>query len=337
MVVVRNRHRQLQLKRHRRTHYRKQFKRRALLFCGVFAVIAGGLFFAIQRAEAPRHGDLHLPFQNVAAQDDSILYTAQPESSDLVAAAAIGVQGQGTIAIHGDEGRRPMASIAKVITSLALIEKNDLKPGEQGPDIPLTTADEALFQEYIAKNGSVVPVTAGETISLRHAIEAMILPSANNISDTAAIWGFGSMKDYHKYANSMLKKYGLKNTTVGGDASGYDPATQSTPDDLIKLGELALNAPALMEIAGMHEMNLPGVGVIENYNRLVTEHDYTGLKPGDTDEAGRTLLFTTKHIVNGEEVNLIGIVLGVTDPMASPYDLGFSMMESAKATLKEKE
>lgn len=317
--------------------YRKQFRKRALLTISVMAVLAGGLFMAVQYVEAPKPGDLHLPFKNATAKKDADQYTVDPVWPEQAAAAAVGVHGQGMIAQHGDKGKRPMASIAKVITSLALIEKYDLKPGQAGPSITFTTADEALYQEYIAKNGSVVPAPAGESMSLRNAIEAMMLPSANNISDTAAVWAFGSMEEYHKYANNMLRKYGLKNTVVGGDASGYDPATQSTAEDLIKLGELALNAPALMEIAGQHEMNLPGVGIIENFNRLVTDHSYTGLKPGDTDEAGRTLLFTTTHTVNGKEVNMIGVILGVTDPNTSPYDLGFTMMESAKATLKEKE
>ncbi len=329
-------HHTLQLRHHRRAHYRAHFWRKAIVVGAVILVVGVGAFIGLKQLGAPSTGsDLHLPFQNAQAKGPE--YTTAPEwPAEHVAAAAIGVHGQGMVAQTGDTNKRPIASVAKVITCLALIEKHNLKPGEAGPDIPFTPADEALYQEYIAKNGSVIPVTAGESMSLRHAIEAMMLPSANNIADTAAIWGFGSMEEYHKYANNMLKKYGLRNTTVGGDASGYSPETVSTTEDLIKLGELALNAPVLMEVAGLHQTDLPGVAVIENFNRLVTQHGYTGLKPGDTDEAGRTLIFTTKHKIDGKEINLIGAVLGVGEPL-SPYDVGFSIMESAKSNLQLKQ
>lgn len=336
MGVMRKNREPFQLRQYNRANYRAQIRRRMITFCGVFGLIGFGLFFLAQQVEAPTPSDLHLPFKTPQSAKPAVQYTASPEWPEGAAAMAIGVHGQGVIATNGDKGRRPIASVAKVITSLALIEKYNLKPGQSGPSIPFTAADEAVYQQYAAKNGAVVPVPAGQSLTLRKALEAMILPSANNIADAAATWGFGSMAEYHKYATRMLKKYGLKNTTVGGDASGFDPKTQSTSEDLIKLGELALNAPVLMEIAGQHSTELPGIGVIESSNRLVTNHGYTGLKAGDTDEAGRTLVFTTKHVVNGKEVNLIGAVLGVMDPQKSPYDLGFTAMESAKRTLHTK-
>lgn len=337
MRKVRRKRHALTLRRHHRAkQYRARFYRRTVAFGVIALTLGGGIFFASKHVEAPfaNSSNLNLPFQNAGASEPETLLTATPEWPEHTAAAAIGVQGQGEIAHYGEEKPRPTASVAKVITSLVLIDKYDLKPGQDGPEIPITDADVEIYNEYIAKNGSVTPVTPGTTITLRQAVQAMILPSSNNVSDTAAIWAFGSMKEYHKHANKLLKAHGLKKTTVAGDASGYDPGTQSTTEDLIKLGEMALNSPTLMEIAGLKEADIPGVGLMPNYNRLVTEHNYTGLKPGDTDEAGGTLLFTTTHVIDGKEVKLIGVILG-TDDAQTPYDAGFKLMESTKATLKE--
>lgn len=242
---------------------------------------------------------------------------AEPVWPENVAAAGVGVKNGGVLGVTGDEQSRPIASIAKVITSLVLLDKYPLKPGESGPSIPITEDDEQLYRDYIAQNGTVVLVKAGSPITLRQALEAMLLPSANNIADTSAIWGFGSLEEYHRYANEFLQRKGLTNTVVGGDASGLDPATKSTTRDLIKLGELALENPVTAEIVAQTSGSIAVAGPIPNYNALVTKHGFTGIKPGDTLEAGITSLFSTKRIIQGKEVTLIGVILGADTYRAS--------------------
>lgn len=259
--------------------------------------------------------------------------TAEPEWPQHVAAAGIGIKGGGVLGVMGDEQQRPIASIAKVITSLALLDKYPLKPGETGPSIPITEHDEQLYRDYVAQNGTVVLIKAGTPITLRQALEAMLLPSANNIADTSAIWGFGSLEEYHRYANDYLKRKGLGNTVVGGDASGLSPDTKSTTRDLIKLGELALEHPVTAQIVAQTSGTIAVAGPVPNYNALVTKHGFTGIKPGDTLEAGITSLFSTTRTIQDKEVTLIGVILGADSYRAS-NDGAVTIVNSVTASAK---
>lgn len=248
-------------------------------------------------------------------------------------AAAIGIQGSGVVSSHNDSKPRPIASIAKVITALAILEKKPLKGDESGPLVPITERDEQLYRDYVAKNGTVVLIKAGVPISERDALEAMLLPSANNVADTTAIWAFGSLKNYHDYANDMLKRLGLKDTTVGVDASGLDPSTKSTASDLVRLGEIALKNPIIAHIVALPAANIPFAGDIPNYNAMVTKYGYTGLKPGESIQAGNTLLFSTNGTANGKPVTIIGAILGTENYRESNAG-ALQMVDSIKKTLR---
>lgn len=79
--------------------------------------------------------------------------------------------------------RVPIASLAKVITVLAVLKESPLEPGQQGPMITLDEQDVALVSEYAQKSGSTVPVIAGEQISQYQMMQAILMPSSNNMSD----------------------------------------------------------------------------------------------------------------------------------------------------------
>lgn len=248
-------------------------------------------------------------------------------------AAAIGIQDTGVIASHNDTKPRPIASIAKVITALAILEKKPLQGDESGPLIPITEADEQLYRDYVAQNGTVVLIKAGIPITQRDALEAMLLPSANNVADTAAIWAFGSLKNYREYANAMLKRLGLNDTTVGKDASGLDPSTKSTASDLVRLGDIALKHPVLAHIVALPAAHIPFAGDIPNYNAMVTRYNYTGLKPGESIQAGNTLLFSTTETIDDKPLTVIGAILGTENYRESNAG-ALQIVESVKQTLK---
>lgn len=248
--------------------------------------------------------------QAQSQQPQKLSFSVPPDWQHEAAATAIGIEGYNVAATTGDSQPRPIASIAKVITALAIIDKHPLKPGETGPMIPITEHDEQLYRDYVAKNGTVVLVKARTELSLRDALEAMLLPSSNNIADTTAIWAFGSLQAYRDYANNMLRRLSLNQTTVGNDASGLDPSTTSTATDLIKLGEVALKNPVIAEIVALPAAEVPVVGEVPNYNGMVIKHGFSGLKPGESVEAGNTLLFSTTTMLYGKKVSIIGAILG---------------------------
>jgi D-alanyl-D-alanine carboxypeptidase (penicillin-binding protein 5/6) len=93
----------------------------------------------------------------------------------------------------------------------------------------------------------VVKVAAGEQISEYQALQAMLLPSANNMADSLARWAFGSPADYVTYANGIIKKMGLSHTVVG-NTNGFDDTTTSTADDLVMIGLQAMRNPVIADI-----------------------------------------------------------------------------------------
>lgn len=292
----------------------------------IAVVIASGIFFISHKPE-------HAVEAVHAKPPAKPAYTATVNWPADIPAAAVGIQGAGVIASHNDAKPRPIASIAKLITTLAVLEKHPLTGDDMGPNIPITSKDEQLYRDYVAKNGTVVLVKAGVPLPERDALEGMLLPSANNIADTTAIWAFGSLKKYHDYANAMLGRLGLHDTTVGVDGSGLDPSTKSTASDLVRLGEVALKNPVIAHIVALPAANIPFAGDIPNYNAMVTKYGYTGLKPGESIQARNTLLFSTNETINGQPKTIIGAVLGSESYHQS--DAGaLQIVDSVKKTLK---
>lgn len=201
--------------------------------------------------------------------------------------AAVGVVGTDILETRGAQTPAPTASTAKTITALVVLDKKPLAAGEQGPSYTITQQDVSFYRNHAANDGSNLPVTLGQKLSLYQMVQALMLPSANNIADSLAIWTFGSLKEYSAAANSYLKSQGIKNTTVGEDASGLSPTTTSTAADLVKIGQLAMKQPALAEIVAQKEATgLPGVPVIRNVNSLLGQANVVGIKTGNTNQAG---------------------------------------------------
>lgn len=223
--------------------------------------------------------------------------------------AAIGASRLGVLETHGPQTAVPSASVAKVMTALAVLQKKPLKLGEQGPILTLSATDTALYSSYVLKNGSVVPVTVGERISEYQVLQAMLLPSANNMADSLAIWAFGSLDNYTAFANQYAKQLGLTSTHIA-DASGFSAATVTTSSDLVKLGLIAMQTPTLAEIVGQSQADITGAGTVKNVNLLLGQSGIVGIKTGNTDEAGGVYLSAAKTTINGTPVTLVAAVMG---------------------------
>jgi D-alanyl-D-alanine carboxypeptidase (penicillin-binding protein 5/6) len=213
------------------------------------------------------------------------------------------------LATSGSQGRRPIASITKVITALVVLEKHPLGPNDPGPTILTTNRDVTILEEVLAANGSWQTVQPGWRLSERTVLETMLIPSANNYAKTLALWAYGSESAYLKAARAYLQAHGLDHTTVV-DTNGLDSRDRSTPSDLVELGKLALAKPVLREIVNTKAKTEPHIGLIENTNELLGEHGVDGIKTGTTDEAGACLLFSARVTVGGVKATLVGVILG---------------------------
>ncbi len=224
--------------------------------------------------------------------------------------SAIGMLGSGVIQTHGQQKPLPIASVAKLITALAVLNKYPLSPGQQGPIITLDATDYSRYTTYVSEQGSVVPVYSGEQLSEYQMLEAMLVPSGNNIADALARWAYGSVANYDAYANTFVRSLGLDSTHVGGDASGFLPTTTSTANDLILLGEKVMQNPVLKQIVGMKSVNVPNVGVMNNYDGILGVDGIVGIKTGNSNQAGGVFLSASNATINGHTVTLLTALMG---------------------------
>ena len=225
--------------------------------------------------------------------------------------SAVGAMGYGLLATNGEQKPAPIASIAKTMVGLAVLKEKPLKLGEQGPVLTMTAADEELYRADFAQNGSVVPIRIGEELSEYQMLQALLLPSGDNIASTLAIWAFGSVDGYLTYANKLAKDMGLSQTHFD-DASGLSHKTVSSAGDLVILGNAVMQDPVLAEVVGQSKVTLPVAGLVRNYNTLLGVQNVVGIKTGNTDEAGGCFLFAAKTNVGGTDLMLVGVILGAT-------------------------
>ncbi len=226
--------------------------------------------------------------------------------------AALGAQGYRLLAEDGKQTPVPIASVAKVITALAVLNKYPLTANASGPSITLSQADVDIYNSAVAEDGSAVAVSAGEQISERQMLEAMLLASANNMATSLANWAFGSLPAYEDTANNLVKGLGMGNTQMA-DASGFSPQTVSTAEDLVKLGQAAIANPAIVQIVSEAKATVPVAGQIYNYNQLLGSDGIIGIKTGNTDQAGGTFLFAANRNIGSQTVMVFGAVLGAPD------------------------
>lgn len=225
--------------------------------------------------------------------------------------AALGLVGEPEIVSNGPQKSLPTASTIKVLTALSVLHKRPLTPGLPGPTITLTDADVAIYDRYVAIEGSVVPVYSGEEITQYQMLQAILLPSANNLADSMAIWAFGSLDAYRAYATAYAHQLGLNGTTVGSDASGLAPDSTSTARDLVLLGKAAMANPIIAAVVGQTSAsNIPDVGTVDNVNYLLGTNRIIGIKTGNTDQAGGVFLSASNAVIDGKTVTIITAVLG---------------------------
>lgn len=245
--------------------------------------------------------------------------------------AAVGILGSQIMEAHGMQQPIPTASTAKLITALTVLGAKPLTPGQAGPTLTMGPHDVAAYNNYVAQDGSVVPVQNGEQISEYQALQALMLPSANNIADSLAIWAFGSLQNYAAAANQFLESEGIVETHVGKDASGFDPSTTSDARDLVKIGELAMRDPVLTQIVSQPMASgIPVAGTVKNVNFLLGTSGIIGIKTGNTDQAGGVFVSASRTTVNHKSVTIVTAVIGAADLWHAMND-SLTLVRSAQA------
>jgi serine-type D-Ala-D-Ala carboxypeptidase (penicillin-binding protein 5/6) len=251
--------------------------------------------------------------------------------------ATIAVEGVGSLGATGGQKPVPIASVAKVMTAYLTLKKFPLKPGAEGFKVRITQAQVNEERERVALDQSTVAVRAGEVLSERQLLEALLLPSANNIAALLAIHDSGSTTAFVKQMNATARELSMDQTHYT-DPSGFEASTVSTATDQVKLARMAMQDPTFAQIVAKTSTVLPVVGRVLNYNELAGRDGYVGIKTGSDEAAGGCLLFAKRMTVGGRTFTLIGAVFGQRDGELVPAALAAAdrLGESVAAGVKER-
>jgi D-alanyl-D-alanine carboxypeptidase (penicillin-binding protein 5/6) len=223
--------------------------------------------------------------------------------------AAVDVEGLGAILSSGALTPVPIASVAKVMTAYLVLREHPLSGEQQGFTITITPAEVAEEELRAGLLQSVVPVRAGEQLSERQALEALLLPSANNIAALLAAHDAGTIAAFVARMNATARALDMRSTRYT-DPSGFAGETVSTAVDQLKLARVAMSEPAFAAIVAEPSAELPVADDVANLDTLLGSDGYVGVKTGSDRAAGGCFVFA-KHVwVGGRRLTVLGVVLG---------------------------
>jgi D-alanyl-D-alanine carboxypeptidase (penicillin-binding protein 5/6) len=295
---------------------------------GAAVVLAGGGFVAVRLA-----GPLPAP-RVVQLLPDTLVIPGAPPALPWPGAgqAVVAIEGLGGLGSSGAVRPVPIASVAKVMTAYLVLHDHPLGATEDGPTLTVTQEEADAYPGQLASGQSLVPVNAGEALTERQALQALLLPSANNVAMILARWDAGDQKTFVARMNQEAARLGMAHTRYT-DASGLDPATVSTAADQVALARAAMRLPALAQIVAQPQATIPVAGVVHNVNRLLGQDGIVGVKTGSTDEAGGCLVFAADVDMAGRRLRVVGAVLGPGPAMSDAFTAARALVEAGAAAV----
>jgi serine-type D-Ala-D-Ala carboxypeptidase (penicillin-binding protein 5/6) len=217
--------------------------------------------------------------------------------------------GQSQVRVGPNQHAAAIASLAKVMTAYLVLRDHPLRPGQDGPTITLTEADVADTDRRRRQQESLVPIAAGEQLTERQALQALLLPSANNIAAVMARWAAGSVGRFVVRMNAAARSLGMTRTRYT-DPSGYDDATVSTAADQVRIVDRAMRLPVFAGIVATPSATLPIAGTVHNTNTLLGHNGFVGIKTGSDHAAGGCFAFRAIRWIGDRRTTITGAVLG---------------------------
>ena len=251
------------------------------------------------------------------------------------AQASVAVEGAGTVTATPGERPNPIASVTKLMAALLILRDHPLSASSQGPTLTITPADVASYQRELAAQDSVVAVTLGEQLTERQALEAALIPSADNVIKLLARWDAGSQAAFVAKMNVEAARLGLTSTHYA-DASGVNPATVSTASDQLRLAEIAMQSPVLAQIVSMPQVVLPVAGLQYNVNGELGKGGIVGVKTGWVPQGGASFVFAAKRRIAGAERMVLGAIVGerATPALPTALSYGLRLADAVAGTVK---
>ncbi|MGW1867297.1 D-alanyl-D-alanine carboxypeptidase [Streptomyces mauvecolor] len=281
---------------------------------GTLVALLAVVLVAVQALRPLPTPTLELTGKSSHTADGGVLSLPWPTEGQAV----VDIDGLGRMGSYGEMKPLPIGSVAKVMTAYLILRDHPLKAGDKGPSVPVDQKAEDDYTSGVAEKESVVEVKAGQQVSELEALQAVMLPSANNVARLLARWDASTEEAFIKKMNDTAKELGMTNTTYT-DASGLIESTVSTAEDQVKLAKRAMTNPVFRQIAKLpsyQSTTTSGGSTVEtartqyNFNKLVPLNGVVGIKTGSTTKAGGNLVFAAETTVGGSKQLIIGAVFG---------------------------
>ncbi len=223
-----------------------------------------------------------------------------------------------------DAARAP-ASLTKVMTLYILFDQ--IKAGRMSLDDTMTVSARAATQEP-----SRLGVKKGQTISVRDAIYALVVVSANDVAMVIAEHIGGTPDKFAQMMTKRARELGMRRTTFRNPSGLPDASQLTTARDMAILSRAIMrNHPRMYDYFRTTSFSYKG-RTIRTHNRVLTSlSGANGIKTGYTRASGFNL--TTSAERNGKR--LIGVVMG-GDSWKSRDDEMKTMLEAWFAQLERR-
>ena len=250
--------------------------------------------------------------------------------------AAIEVAGVGLMGSWNADQPQPLASVAKLMTAYLTLQKHPLGIGETGPTLTITADDVATYRADCAQQNSVAQVALGEHITERQLLEALLIPSGDNIATLLAKWDDGSVSQFVQDMNQTARKLGMTHTHYA-DPAGVNLATVGSALDQLKIAQADMAIPAFRHIVRMPQATLPVGPVVYNTDYVLGHGGIIGIKTGSMPEAGGNFVFAIQPWVNGQKVLIIGCVMAQQGlkPLMNALNEGLYLAQQASENIEQ--
>ncbi|MDE7249361.1 MAG: serine hydrolase, partial [Lachnospiraceae bacterium] len=215
----------------------------------------------------------------------------------------------------------PIASTSKLMTCLLTMEA--VSAGQIALDELVTISD--AVQLLADSDDGVIPLEAGEQITVEELLAGALLPSSNECALCLAEAIAGSEEAFVQRMNQKAQELGLSQT-IFFNSNGLPSYTEEfipskrqnsmSAEDMFRLVSYLLKVyPQITDITSLEKATLTSLNLeVRNTNPLLRNlPEVTGLKTGTTNKAGACLVTSLTADDGIVEHDLVVIVLGTED------------------------
>ena len=216
--------------------------------------------------------------------------------------AAVVIDAETGAVLHGERStaRRYPASLTKMMTVYLLFER--LRSGKYKLSTRMKVPRRATLQPP-----SRLGLKQGSTITVREAIRALVVKSANDVATTVAYFIAGSERKFAKVMNRKAQQLGMHRTSFRNASGLWHSKQWTTARDMARLARaLIRNFPQYYDYFSLKRFKFRG-RTYRSHNRLLRRYSGAdGLKTGYISKSGFNLAFSA--VRKGRR--LITIVMG---------------------------